>query len=180
MTIRKAVISDVESIVDINIKTWQTTYKGIISDEVLSKLDETRDLKVERSRINFDKIEVEGVKVHQIVAVIDEKVVGFASYGKCRDESKFNLEQTGEIYGLYILKAFQGRNIGRLLVQHAMQQLFELEGYDKLLIWTLKENQSRGFYERMGGLLQYEKDITIGDQTLKEVGYLFHENALIG
>jgi type 1 glutamine amidotransferase len=51
--------------------------------------------------------------------------------------------------------------------------LIDLKGYERLVIWTLKKNSSRGFYERLGGQAKFFREITIRGQVLEEVGYEF-------
>ena len=45
--------------------------------------------------------------------------------------------------------------------------------YDELIIWTLEDNRSRGFYKKLGGKEAFRRVITIAGQELNEVGYLY-------
>lgn len=40
-----------------------------------------------------------------------------------------------------------------------------------MMVWVLKNNPARGFYERLGGKYLYEKPIQIGAEELMEVAY---------
>jgi hypothetical protein len=40
-----------------------------------------------------------------------------------------------------------------------------------MLVWVLAENYARGFYERLGGALVGEQEITLGGVALREVAY---------
>ena len=40
-----------------------------------------------------------------------------------------------------------------------------------MLVWVLKENQSSGFYEKLGGKVIYEKYITIAGKQIPELAY---------
>jgi len=171
--IRKALISDIEGLIDVNIKTWQTAYKGIIKAETLNGLTKNREARIDRCKQEFGEREVEGKIIQQAVALEEDRVVGFATFGKCRESSEERLENASEIYAIYVLEDYQGKSIGKKLVHHAVKQLQKTGEFDKLVIWTLKDNPSRGFYERLGGVQKFEKIIEIAGQTLDEVGYVY-------
>jgi hypothetical protein len=40
-----------------------------------------------------------------------------------------------------------------------------------MVVWVLKENPARGFYERMGGVKVGEQMIEIGGATLPEIAF---------
>lgn len=44
-------------------------------------------------------------------------------------------------------------------------------GCNSMMVWVLKDNPARGFYERLGGGYLYEKTIEIGKDTLVEAAY---------
>lgn len=96
-----------------------------------------------------------------IVAVLDEKVVGFGYYGdfRFREAYKYTVE-----HSVYVDKDFQGMKIGHLL----MEKLIELAKKQKLhtMIGVIDaENQSSvKFHEKYGFK-------TVG--TIKESGYKF-------
>lgn len=171
--IRDAVVEDIESTVDVHIKTWQSTYSGIIHDETLKELDKNRDEKIKRLRKDFGTLEVDGVKINQAVVVKDNRVIGFVTFGKCRESKLLKLENASEIYAIYVLENYQGKNIGKRLLHYAVKKLREVDFYDKLVIWTLKENKNKGFYERLGGKQTLEKVIDINDQKLDVIGFVF-------
>lgn len=170
--IRYAEFKDIEQIVDVNLKTWRTTYTGIVNEDFLLKLEMGRDDKVKRSKDNFGKREIEGRKIYDCVATDGENVVGMLTYGKCRDEDKLGLSNCGEVYAIYILKEYQQKGIGKKLINFAIEDLAN-ENYDKFIIWALKENPSVEFYKKIGGQIQFQKEIKIDEQVLEEVGFIF-------
>lgn len=173
--IREALISDVSGIVDVNIKTWQSAYKGIISDETLNRLDSNKSSRIERNIKEFGQRFVEGERVLQAVAEKNGNVVGFVSYGKCRDEKTLCLTTSAEIYAIYVLEEYQGKGIGRDLLCFAFDQLKNTKKYNKVLIWTLKDNRKRYFYEQMGGQNKFNRSIEIAGERFDEVGYLYND-----
>lgn len=100
MKVRHAVHNDIPKIAEIHVKSWQTTYHGIISQEYLDALNVGEREESWRSR------SLEGT----FVAEDADGVFGFASFGKQRDErySKYD----GELYAIYLLQ--RNRNQDRV------------------------------------------------------------------
>jgi len=98
IVIRKAVPEDAEKIIDINIRVWNTTYKNLISQEIIDKLQFKDEARIVRNQ--------KSIKENQntFVALVDGKIVGFHTFGKTRDE---NFGDAGEIYAGYILDEYQ-------------------------------------------------------------------------
>mgnify|MGYP001627157281 CR=1 FL=1 len=100
------------------------------------------------------------------VAESDGDIVGFSNGGDCRDHNEFD----GELYAIYVLQHHQKSNIGRRLLT-AVATYLQSTGHKSMYVWVLADNNSRAFYERLGGQLFDEKHIDIGGQQLKEVAY---------
>jgi GNAT superfamily N-acetyltransferase len=163
MQIRQAAPEDAAGIARVHVNSWRTTYPGIVSEAVLGNLS------AERSQDYWLKsISEPGDKCFALVAV-DEQVgvIGFASAGP---ERSGNYPYQCELFAIYMLRAYQGRGVGRRLVSAVAQGLLDL-GLSSMLVWVLKDNLFRAFYEALGGEQVGEQDITIGNQTLREVAY---------
>jgi hypothetical protein len=65
------------------------------------------------------------------------------------------------------------------LVARAAQDLAG-RGFRSLIIWVLKDNPARGFYERLGGRLAAEKVVEIGGRQLVDVAYVWPDLRLFG
>ena len=53
--------------------------------------------------------------------------------------------------------------------------------FNSMLVWVLKDNPCRAFYERLGGAPAGEKEIEIGGKKLVEVAYGWSDlDALMG
>jgi GNAT superfamily N-acetyltransferase len=161
--IRQALPEDSAGIARVHVNSWRTTYPGIVSDAVLEKLSE------ERSQDFWRKIITEPAHKSFILVAVDQQMslVGFASAGPSRSR---DFPYQGELYAIYMLKAYQGRGVGRQLVSAVAKQLLD-HGLSSMLVWVLKDNLFRAFYEVLGGEQIGEQDITIGDETLIEVAY---------
>lgn len=115
-------------------QSWQEAYPGLVRQEYLDAL--TLE-KCEQIAFNWpDQL---------LVAKDGDRVVGFAGYGH-RDEDPADV---GEVFALYVLKEYYGKDVGRRLMNAALEQL---EGrYPEICLWTLKENKRAiRFYQKCG------------------------------
>ena len=163
ITIRKAAIEDASAIAAVHVAAWKETYRGIVADEVLDNLSIQR-----RTEQWINSLSDETHAYHQaFVAEVDGQVVGFSNFGTPQiKDSGFD----GELFAIYILKSAHKMGVGRMLVQAVVNGLREM-GYSSMMVWVLKDNPARGFYERLGGEYLYEKPIQIGVDQLMEVAY---------
>lgn len=72
-------------------------------------------------------------------------IIGFSCYVESRDS---DLEDTGEIMAVYILKDYQGLGIGKRLMDACYK---ELSNFSKLSLWVLRSNNKAvAFYKKQG------------------------------
>ncbi len=171
--IREATIDDVEGIVKVNIDVWQTAYEGIIHNETLRSLCENLDERIDRFKNEYIESINKKKRIYQAVALDNGEVVGFIKYGDYRNDENYSFINTAEVYAIYIYDKYQGNQIGTRLINYASTHMIELNMYKSLIIWTLKQNKSRSFYEHIGGEAKFDREISIRNQTLEEVGYNF-------
>lgn len=153
----------VPGLVDVHIASWRSTYRGIVPDPILDNLHKARDRRAEY----WHKQIREGVNV-QLVAVDDAgKVVGFASGGPLRDDIP---DYDCELYAIYLLEDVQGQGIGRALTRHIATRLHK-RGFKQMLVWVLKDNPFRAFYEALGAIYVTEKTLDIGGVDIIEHAY---------
>ena len=143
-TIRPARAADATAIGRIHVETWRDTYAGMLPDRVLVEMSDAveggqwaRILGGGRDR----------VLVAEAGGAGGAGIVGFGSCGKARAGA---LGFEGEVYTLYVLPDYQGKGIGRLLLE-ALFQRMKADGYRSALVWVLQENPACFFYEAMGG-----------------------------
>jgi len=160
--IRPAVSEDAAAIARVHVDTWRSTYPGIVPDAYLAGLSYARS--EERWRQHLEQPGDE----HNFVALDPGgAVIGFASCGPLREPVP-GFE--GELYGLYLLAAWHGRGIGRALFTQAAHDLIQ-RGFRSMLLWVLRDNPTRAFYEHLGGKAVAEKTIEIGGTSLIDVAY---------
>ena len=115
-------------------KSWQEAYAGIIDQTYLDSL--TLD-KCEQIAYRWtDNI---------LIAKDGDTIVGFVGCGKYRNDE---LENSGEVFALYILSQYYGKGVGYRLMQAALSKLAD---YPKIAVRVLKENiRAIRFYKRCG------------------------------
>lgn len=118
----------------VHYQAWNEAYTGLIDQKHLDNRSVEKCM--EKA---FDHPE------NTLVAKDGDKVVGFVCYGESRDG---DLPDAGEVYALYVLRAYQGQKVGYRLMNAAVEQL---DGKNKVALWVLKNNLSaQRFYERYG------------------------------
>ncbi len=164
MMIRRARASDAKGIAKVHVDSWLSTYRGIVPDDYLDGLKYE-----ERERLWARNLQ------HSTAFVAENQfgeVVGFADVGKERSGGYPDIG--GEVYSIYILEAYQGQGIGKLLMRAVSNELLA-RNIQSMLVWVLKENQSSGFYENLGGTVIDEKYITIAGKEIPELAYTWQD-----
>ncbi|HZD50343.1 MAG TPA: GNAT family N-acetyltransferase [Silvibacterium sp.] len=161
MKIRPAVLEDAASIAHVHVASWRTAYAGIVSQAHLNSLDEAQFTERWQSWITSE------TSAMFCVAELDGALCGFASGGPIRKPISF---YDGELYAIYLLPEMQRRGIGRALFASVAAALASRE-LKHMLLWTLRDNPSTGFYERLGGEIVAEDVHEIGGDKLAGVAY---------
>lgn len=161
-TIRKATSSDADGIARVHVESWQSTYPGILPEETLGNLS------IENRAKAWQKTLQTLPEDHCIVVCENHnEIVGFACGGP---ERGMHADYSGEVYAIYILEKAQGLGNGQRMLQNVAQSLLDF-GLDSMLIWVAKENDSRFFYEALGGLAVAENSIEIHGTRVEEIGF---------
>lgn len=145
MLIRPAVVADAEAIAKVHVAAWNETYRGIMPDSVLDRLNVAERAKTWADRIpTFDEF-------RQTVMVAEDAsgIVGFAGCGPAR---KDNLGSDGEIYMINILNRAKRQRLGVRLMR-AIAEALEGWRFRTAGLWVLEKNlPARAFYARLGGV----------------------------
>lgn len=144
MLIRPAEIRDAQAIGQAHVQVWNETYRGIMPDALLDRLDAIERAKAWAARIPTFR------QNRQTLAVAehDGAVIAFAGCGPRR---KDNLASDGEIYMVNIIRAAKRRHTGTNLML-AMANALAADGFESAGLWVLEKNlPARAFYERLGG-----------------------------
>jgi ribosomal protein S18 acetylase RimI-like enzyme len=142
-TFRQAIPEDARSLAEIHVRSWQTAYRGKLTDEYLDGLQpEDRE---ERWR---EVLASPPEAWRTWVAEDEGSVVGFATTGRSEDADADR--RTGEVYAIYLDPDVVGTGIGRKLFAHAVGDLRE-RGFSTATLWVMETNaQARRFYEIAG------------------------------
>lgn len=150
---RKATTEDCYSIAELKGIVWNTTYKGIYSEEKLIGYDVKKNEQIMRNIINNSEVEI-------YVATDDDRIVGFMTCGKPYKPFKHYKREVGL---LYILKEYQKQGIGKGFFEIARKQVKEA-GYNEFVVAVNSQNVNAiQFYLAMGGaiILSEEKQLRI-------------------
>lgn len=139
-------------------KSWQETYPGLIDAGYLAEITLEKCVKIAHRWPD-----------NLLVAKDGDRVVGFVGYGAYRDDSLLN---TGEVYGLYLLREYHSQKIGYALMNAAFERLTE---YPSVAVWVLKGNERAiRFYEHYGFTFDgAEVDVMLGTPN-KELRMIYH------
>lgn len=138
LVIRPLEERDLEEKTRLALRTWHETYdEGLIprawSNEHLS-YDQLLAFQQRRGLDSW------------LVAETDGELVGFASYDA---EARPSADRPGmsELSSIYVLRAWQGRGVGRALMEEALARC----PHDQVVVYVVEGNERAiGFYERMG------------------------------
>lgn len=165
-TIRLATPEDAQGLARVHVRSWQSSYRGLIAQDFLDSIDSVERLAGWKRTLAHP--EMSGVYV--AVAPGSGELVGFCAGGKARDSAS---DCPGEVYAIYLLDEVKGQGVGRALFQACLQWLRERQ-LVPMLLWVLKDNaRARSFYERMGGKLGRGQSILIGTVSYAEVAYVW-------
>jgi ribosomal protein S18 acetylase RimI-like enzyme len=142
---RLATLDDCYEIAKLKGEVWNTTYRGIYSDNVLDNYDVERNIKTFESIINNPKTTL-------YVATDVENIIGFIS---CGEPYRPFLHYKQDIGLLYLLKNYQRMGIGKKLFSIAKENIFS-NGYAEFFVSVNKYNKNAiEFYLAMGGNIIY-------------------------
>ena len=147
--VRKAEVTDIESILDI--VNYEITHTTVIYDYAEQTLEEQLAWFEEKTNQEFPVI----------VAVKDGKVVGFGTYGYFRTKAAY--KKTIE-HSIYIAKDFRGFGIGHLLMEKLIQLAVNAGFHVMVGVIDASNTGSVEFHERFG--------FTVAGK-FKEVGFKF-------
>ncbi len=143
VTIRRANSKDAPGIARVRVDTWRSAYSGLLPVDYLDSLDYQESARQFMSFFNHEP--------EQYVIYVAEEdsgnIVGFACGGPERKDSR---PQYGEIYAIYVSRAYQRQGLGAQLMTNCARS-FRADGMSSMVLWVLADNPFRGFYEMLNG-----------------------------
>ncbi|MDP2173998.1 MAG: GNAT family N-acetyltransferase [Candidatus Cloacimonadaceae bacterium] len=167
-SIRLAKPEDANAIAKVHIQSWRETYPGIMPQKKIASLN------IERGVLHWQNAIETSEAV--FVALVEERVVGFVSGGKNRENSDC---ETGignacesELTAMYLLEECQGHGIGRALFEAFSAKMRSL-GYKSMVSWCAEKNPATHFYQWMGGELVDRRIMIICEENIPVVAYRY-------
>jgi len=158
--IRTARLDDAGPIARLDVETWQATYAGILGTPYLAGLSPAR------REIGWTNVIRRSADDVHVAVNGDGNVVGFGSCGAARGEPGF----TAEVFTLYVAPDWQNLGVGRQLLL-AMFGRLAAQGHRSVVIWVLRENPARFFYQRLGGKEIRQKLLPFNGTPVPASGY---------
>lgn len=138
LNFRLARTTDTQALGKLHYNAWLETYRGLLSRDYLLTLSPERMAMIFARRAPANLYLLED----------GDQLCGFALVGHGRERDM--PPRTGELCGIYLLQAYQGKGHGRTLFCWAKERLRSL-GYRRMLVWVLATNQKAiDFYLAMG------------------------------
>lgn len=155
--------ADAEDLACVHVRSWRESYRGLLPDGFLARMSEPGFTR------RFRRDLTNGGSV-TLVAADRSGIVGYAMGGR----SRRGAPGEAEISLLYVLKAAQGRGVGRELLVRTARALAD-QGATSLMISVLRDNiPARKFYEHLGGEAEAPRqEPGPGGALLFEVSYLW-------
>jgi GNAT superfamily N-acetyltransferase len=164
--VRPADIDDALAIAEIHVRSWRAAYAGQLPDRLLRKLSVAERDAAWQLRLTAPP---RGNHV-LLVEPAPGRIVGFAAVGPSRDPDADG--HTGELQALYLDPDHWRRGLGRLLHDHALNELSR-DGYTVATLWVLRSHHAaQRFYAAAGWVPDgAAKTEAIGEVSLDEVRY---------
>jgi len=162
--VREALLDDANGIARAHTDSWQSSYRGILPDTVLDRIDVGQRAETRR-RILSDR------SIFQLVAydLTHGDIVGFCDAGP----SRRHVPYAGEVYAIYLVQHAKRYGLGQEMFERVQAWLVR-EGMRSMIVWVLDNNHhARRFYEAMGGRMGSRLSSTVGGFPVVELSYVW-------
>lgn len=162
---RHATIEDAAGIADIHVRTWQSTYRGLLPEDALAAMTPEQRLPI-WVRIFSNP----NSPLRVFVAERNDALVGFVSIGPAQVATEE--ADAGELFAIYVDPARQGTGVGRALMARAEAAMIDA-GVDLAILWVMEGNErAQRFYHEHGWLPDgAAKDDVLFDVPVREVRF---------
>jgi GNAT superfamily N-acetyltransferase len=143
--IRDAKVDDVNEMAIVRQSVWNSTYRGIYSDDSIDNFD------YEHAENSFIR-KIENPHLIFKVATVDNKIIGYVCFGEATREYK---DYKYELIYMHILKDYQRLGLGRKFFNLVIDYAYA-NNIDKFFVICNKYNyNAHKYYEKMGGVKDY-------------------------
>ena len=176
--VRLARLEDAVALARVQVASWHTAYRGLISEVRLAaftvpvRTEAWRRNLATRGEVRTTVFEAapdgdgggggEGEGAGVGTAKSTREIVGFASIGRSR-----GLAGWGEIWAIYVAPDWWGRGVGSALFADAIAELAS-RGMSKVMLWVLEGNtRALQFYQGNGFVLDGARKVEDGFPVLR-------------
>ena len=150
--IKKVTIGDVEALQSISTQTFRETFQEVNTEEDMQiYLD---------GAFNYDKLKEEINNAHSAFyfATDTMNVLGYLKINLDQAQTEKKGNNAVEIERIYVLKTYQGKQVGQLLFKQALQLARERNA-DYLWLGVWEENTKAINFYKKNGLVPFDKHI---------------------
>jgi len=160
--IRQATVEHCRGLAKVQVDSYRTAYAGLFPRPYLEHFA------YEEQEQDWLELLTAGTDDILLVALsTQEQVLG---YVLARAKPDIYPGYDAEILALHVRQRFQQRGIGRALLSQAVKGL-EARGCESVMLWTLKGNPVRAWFERLQGKVIGEKSRQVDDWDIVEIAY---------
>lgn len=168
--IRNATLKDCSGIAKTQVDSYRTAYAGLFP---IAYLEHFTYEEQEQDWIELLSSDTNDIL---LVAISEEnQVIG---YVLARAQPDIFPGFDAEIIAMHVRQPFQKKGVGKALLDNAIKGL-KTSDCKSVMLWTLRENRARQWYEKLGGQLIGEKNYEVDDWTINEVAYGWKEIATL-
>lgn len=150
--LRKVSLSDIDQLQEIGRHTFHETFSAANTEENMRKyLDKGFSLEKLRAELQDQHAEF-------YFATLDDQVIGYLKLNFGPSQTELQDENALEMERIYVLKVFQGKNVGKLLFDKAIQVARQKNAaYVWLGVW--EENLRAISFYKKNGFVEFDKHI---------------------
>lgn len=156
--IRKATVSDLETIQEISILTFMETFAGVNSPENMQNYI--------REKLNSTQLasEINNPESAFYLATFNSEIMGYLKLNFGNAQTEIHSQKAMEIHRIYVLKAFHGKKIGQLLLDEALKNGRQM-GVDSIWLGVWEENHRALQFYSKNGFVEFDKhSFILGDE----------------
>ena len=180
--VRRARPGDAAAIGAVHVATWRNVYAGVLPEEYLAGLSPMRHA------VGYERAIADRRHGHAMFVAVASgadappgqpggeggTIVGFVSGGRGRRPGLCGEAPagSGEVETLYLLDDYRDRGLGRRLMR-AMAAHLAAVGCRSVVLWVLRDNPTRWFYQRLGGRAAARETIQFAGRQVEQTAFLW-------
>lgn len=152
--IRKATVSDLETIQKISIQTFIETFAAVNTSENIANYI--------KESLNTEQLtaELNNANSQFYIAYSDTEVVGYLKINFGDAQTETINENALEVQRIYVLQTFHGKNIGQLLLDK-VKKIAQTMDFDSIWLGVWEENHRALQFYTKNGFVVFDKHVFI-------------------